>query len=68
MDILGSLGISTVAGFLGPIITGITNYKLQKLKNDNEVDMVKAESEAMKAEDDANIKVARVEASRRVRN
>lgn len=59
----GVLGIFT--GLVGPIITAVQQYKMQKLKNENEaaqrqheLAMVDAETRAMVAETEANIRVA----------
>lgn len=53
-----SSGVGGVfTGFIGTIVTSITNIKLQKLKNDHEIGMLKAETEAMQAETAANIQI-----------
>jgi hypothetical protein len=51
------------AGVVGTAITGIFNYKTQKLKNTHDVAMAKLDMEHLKVEAEANIKVtkARVE-------
>ena len=51
-----------ITGLIGSITTSITNYKIQKLKNEHEVIMVKENTKAMIAETEANIKVTQVEA------
>lgn len=55
MDILGSIGLGAITGLVGPIITGITNYKMLKEKNKHDVAMLEAESQAMIAETNALI-------------
>jgi len=50
-----------ITGLIGSITTSITNYKIQKLKNEHEVIMVKENTKAMIAETEANIKVTQVE-------
>jgi len=51
-----------ITGLIGSITTSITNYKIQKLKNEHEVVMVKENTKAMIAETEANIKITQVEA------
>jgi hypothetical protein len=51
-----------ITGLIGSITTSITNYKIQKLKNEHEVIMVKENTKAMIAETEANIKITQVEA------
>lgn len=46
-----------ITGLVGNIFTSFTNIKLQKLKNEHEVNMISAETEAMKAEAAANIQI-----------
>lgn len=46
-----------VTGLIGNIVTGWMNYKTMKAKNEHEVAMLKAESEAMKLEAEMNIKI-----------
>ena len=50
--ILGGL-----TGLIGNVVTGWMNYKTMKAKNEHEVAMLKAESEAMKLEAEMNIKI-----------
>jgi len=54
--ILGGL-----TGIIGSAITAITNYKMQKLKNEHDLAMVKAESEAMKEEARMQIEVTKTQ-------
>lgn len=51
-----------ITGLIGSITTSITNYKIQKLKNDHEVKMVEENTKAMIAETKANIEITQVEA------
>jgi hypothetical protein len=55
--------VGTITGIIGNAITGIFNYKTQKLKNTHDVAMAKLDMEHLKVEAEANIKVtkARVE-------
>lgn len=55
MIIEGIAGVIT--GLIGNVVTAITNYKTQKLKNAHEVQMTKLETEAMLAETQANIQI-----------
>jgi len=52
-----------ITGLLGNGITAWTNYKMQKIKNNHDVVMVKLETEAMIEEAKANIQIekARIE-------
>jgi hypothetical protein len=50
-----------ITGLLGSITTGIMNYKTMKLKNEHELNMVKAETDAMKIEAEMNIAVTKAE-------
>lgn len=50
-----------ITGLIGSITTSITNYKIQKLKNEHEVIMVKENTKAMIAETEANIQITQVE-------
>jgi len=50
-----------ITGLIGSITTSITNYKIQKLKNEHEVIMVKENTKAMIAETQANIEITQVE-------
>lgn len=59
MPILESIGLGAITGLVGPIITNITNYKLQKEKNSHEILKIKAESEAVTVEANANIQIER---------
>ena len=45
----------------GSLVTGIMNYKMQKLKNEHELARIKAETDAMVAEKDANIQITRAQ-------
>jgi len=58
-ELLGSGIFGTLAGIIGGAITAITNYKMQKLKNEHDLAMLKAETEAMIAEAKANIAVTK---------
>jgi ABC-type multidrug transport system fused ATPase/permease subunit len=64
--LLTSGGLGAIAGLFGSIVTGITNYKMQKLKNDHDILMIKAETDAIKIEADANIRVTKAEVEGRV--
>lgn len=55
MDIFGSIGLGAITGLVGPIVTGITNYKMLKEKNKHDVAILDAESKAMIAETNALI-------------
>lgn len=46
-----------VTGLLGNGITAWTNYKMQKVKNAHDIVLIKAETEAMKIEAEANIQI-----------
>jgi len=61
LELLGSGILGVVTGFIGNIVTSITNYKTQKLKNEHEIQKIKALSKAAKVEAEANIKVTRAE-------
>ncbi|MFW9871877.1 MAG: hypothetical protein ACFFG0_02160 [Candidatus Thorarchaeota archaeon] len=50
-----------VTGLLGNVLTGFLNYKTQKLKNEHDLAMVKAESEAMRLEAQMQIQVTKAE-------
>lgn len=50
-----------ITGLVGNVITGIMSYKTQKLKNQHEVDMIKAETESMKIEAEMQIQVTKAE-------
>lgn len=56
------LGI--VTGLGGSIATGVMNLKTQKLKNAHEIAMVQAETNAMIAETEANIKITEQQVQR----
>lgn len=49
------LGVAT--GFVGSIVTTISNIKVQKLKNEHELAMLAAQTEATIKEADANIRI-----------
>lgn len=55
MVLEGLFGVIT--GLLGTGLTSFTNLKMQKLKNEHDIALVRAETEAMKAEAEANIKI-----------
>ena len=50
-----------ITGLLGNAISSFVNYKTMKLKNEHERDMVKIETEAMKAEAEMQIQVTKAE-------
>jgi len=50
-----------ITGLIGSITTSITNYKIQKLKNEHEIAMVQANTTAMIKEAEANIKITQAE-------
>lgn len=52
----GVLGVIT--GLFGTVLTTFMNLKAQKVKNQHELDMLKANTEAMLAEAEMNIKVS----------
>lgn len=56
-DILNVGTGGVISGLLGNALTSFSNIKLQKLKNEHEVNMVKAETDAMLAETKANIQI-----------
>lgn len=60
-DLLATTGFGALTGIIGNVATGITNYKMQKVKNNHELNMVKAETEAMIEETKANIQISKVE-------
>lgn len=53
-SILGGL-----TGLIGNVVTGFINYKTMKIKNEHEVAMLKAETEAMTKEAEMQIQVAK---------
>lgn len=53
--------VGAVTGLLGSIVTGYTNIKTQKMKNEHEVAMIDAETKAMIAETQANIQIIKTE-------
>jgi len=59
MDIFGSIGLGAITGLVGPIITGITNYKMKKLEGQMRIDELKAESENMRLESQMQIEVTK---------
>lgn len=59
MIVEGLIGVFT--GLLGNALTSWTNLKTQKLKNEHDLAMVKAESEAMREEAAMNIKITETE-------
>jgi len=66
LDLLSTGGLGAITGLIGSVITGITNYKMQKIKNDHEIRMIQAESDAIRIEAEANIKVTRAETEGKV--
>jgi len=66
LDLLTSGGLGALTGLFGSIITGISNYKMQKMKNAHEIEKIKAESEAIKIEAEANIQITRAETEGKV--
>lgn len=50
-----------ISGLGGSIATGLLNNKQQKIKNAHEIAMIKAETEAMIRESEANIKITEME-------
>lgn len=54
--ILGGL-----TGLIGSVTTSITNYKMQKLKNEHDREMIQLESEAMREEAKMQIAIKKVE-------
>lgn len=50
-----------VTGLIGNVITGIMNYKTQKLKNEHEVAMIHAQTDAMRIEAEMNIQVTKAQ-------
>jgi len=59
MDILGSIGLGAITGLVGPIVTGITNFKMKKLEGQIRVNELNAESENMRLEAKMNMEVAK---------
>ena len=53
--------VGAVTGLLGSIVTGYTNIKTQKMKNEHDVAMIKAETAAMIAETEASIQIIKTE-------
>ena len=51
--------IGTITGIVGNAITGIFNYKTQKLKNVHDENMAKLDMQHLKVEADANIRVTK---------
>lgn len=63
-DLLGATGAGVITGLIGNVFTAFTNIKMQKIKNErdaqkdqHEISMLSAETKAMIAEADANIKI-----------
>jgi len=56
-DIFNAGTGGVITGLIGTIATNITNYKMKKLDNQHKLNMVKAETDAMVAEAEANIKI-----------
>ena len=50
-----------ITGLVGSVTTAVANYKMQKLKNEHDVKMVKLETEAMKEEAKMQIAVTKTE-------
>lgn len=64
-DLLGAAGGGVITGLIGNVFTAFTNMKMQKLQNErdakkdeHEIALLAAETNAMIAEADANIKIA----------
>jgi len=53
--------LGVVTGIGGSLVTGIMNYKMQKLKNEYELAKIKAETDALVAEAEANIKITQAQ-------
>jgi hypothetical protein len=53
--------LGVVTGIGGSLVTGIMNYKTQKLKNTHDLATIKAESDAMVAEANANIQITQAQ-------
>jgi len=66
LDLLSTGGLGAITGLIGSVITGITNYKMQKIKNEHDIAMIQAESAAIRIEAEANIKVTRAETEGKV--
>ncbi|RKD96791.1 hypothetical protein [Marinifilum flexuosum] len=56
-DFINSAGGGVLTGLIGNFLTTFANIKMQKLKNQHEIAMVQANTEAMKAETEANIQI-----------
>lgn len=68
LDIFSSIGLGAITGLVGPIVTGITNYKMKKLDMEqrakdqaHEIALISAESTAMIEETKAKIEVVKEE-------
>jgi hypothetical protein len=61
IEILSTIFGGGITGLFGSIITAFTNYQTQKMKNEHAIAMIKAQSEAIRVEAEANIAVARAE-------
>ena len=57
LDIL----LGGITGLLGNVITGIMSYKTQKLKNEHDIAMIKAETDSMRIEAQMQIQVTKAE-------
>jgi hypothetical protein len=56
-----NLILGGITGLIGSITTAITNYKIQKLKNQHEEKMIELNTTAMIKEAEANIKITQAE-------
>jgi len=50
-----------LTGLIGSIGTGILNFKMQKLKNNHDIDMIRVESEALRIEAQMQIQITKAE-------
>lgn len=57
-DIISSIGMGAVTGLAGPIISGISNYKMLQLKNSHDLAMIKAKADLYKLKVDSSITIA----------
>uniref|UniRef100_A0A6M3J1Q6 Uncharacterized protein n=1 Tax=viral metagenome TaxID=1070528 RepID=A0A6M3J1Q6_9ZZZZ len=53
--------LGVVTGIGGSLVTGIMNYKTQKLKNEHDLAIIRAETDAMVAEANANIQITQAQ-------
>ena len=61
MDILATILGGGVTGLLGNIITSITNYKMQKLKNKHEAKMADIDLKTIRLETEMQVKITEAE-------